>query len=70
MTQCERVVQYANRFGSITTWDAFKDLGITRLSARIHDLKKKGYVIEKKREVSKNRLGETVYYDRYYITKE
>jgi hypothetical protein len=46
MTQCERVVQYCKDFGSITTLQAFTDLGVTRLASRINDLKKQGYVIK------------------------
>lgn len=43
MTQCERIIKYINDFGSITTYQAFTDLGITRLASRIHDLSERGY---------------------------
>ena len=43
-TQKDRVVAYINEFGSITTWQAYADLGITRLSARIWELKEEGYI--------------------------
>ena len=36
----ERVLQYILDFGSVSTWDAIKDLGCTRLSAYIYMLKK------------------------------
>lgn len=42
MTQCEKVLAYIERHGSITSWQAFEDLGITRLSGRIHDLTQRG----------------------------
>lgn len=36
----QRVFKYMNDFGSITSLQAFLDLGETRLSARIYELKK------------------------------
>lgn len=39
MTQEQQVYEYIKEKGSITTLDAFKDLGITRLSAYIYNLK-------------------------------
>lgn len=67
MTQCERVVQYCNDFGSITTLQAFQDLGVTRLASRINDLKNQGYTIESTFVSSKNRYGESVSYKKYTI---
>lgn len=69
MTQNERIVDYLNRFGSITTLDAFNDLGVTRLASRICDLTKMGYEFEKEFESSKNRFGESVSYVRYKFRK-
>lgn len=65
MTQCERVVQYINDWGSITTYDAFLDLGITRLSARIFDLRKQGYRFKVETVTKPNRYGEKVSYNKY-----
>ena len=65
MTQCERIVDYINRFGSISTMEAFHDLGITRLASRIHDLRCEGYHIEREIIRDKNRYGEPVHYMRY-----
>ena len=67
MTQCEKIIDYIGRFGSITTMEAFADLGITRLASRIHDLVGEGYEIERTIESGKNRFGETVHYMRYSI---
>lgn len=39
MNQCDKIIRYIKDFGSITTMQAFQDLGITRLSGRIYDLK-------------------------------
>ena len=69
--QQERVLQYMNDFGSITSLDAFKDLGVTRLSAVIHTLRhKKGYEIKANMESCKNRYNELVYYARYTMGKQ
>lgn len=61
MTQCQRVLQYMADFGSITTLQAYNDLGVTRLASRIHDLKRMGYEIKRETASFKNRYGETCY---------
>lgn len=65
MTQRERVVNYISKFGSISSLEAFRDLGVTRLSAVIFDLRHDGYEICGEMEATKNRFGETVHYMRY-----
>lgn len=67
MTQAQKIVEYINRFGSITTMEAFMDLGIARLASRIYDLKCEGYHIESDTVTKKNRYGEEVRYSRYWI---
>ena len=66
-TQCERIVQYMKDFGSITTLQAFTDLGCTRLASRVTDLKKQGYDIKSEFVSGKNRYDETVSYKKYYL---
>lgn len=63
--QQERVLNYIKSFGSITSLEAFRDLGITRLSAVIFCLRRKGYRIVSTSELSKNRYNESVSYARY-----
>lgn len=65
MTQKEMIVQYLDDFGSITTMEAFSDLGITRLASRIHELVRNGLPIKKEMVSSKNRYGEEVHFMRY-----
>lgn len=48
MTQTQAVLDYLQRYGSITPLDALRELGCFRLAARIHDLKHKGYVIPRR----------------------
>lgn len=66
VTQEDRVIEYMLVCGSITSLEAFRDLGITRLSAKIFNLKN-DYHIEYKWETTKNRFGDTVKYKRYYL---
>lgn len=70
MNQEQKIIDYVERFGSITTLDEFRDLAITRLSARIFNIKNMGYKVTSIREISKNRFGEDVNYSRYFIGKE
>jgi len=66
MTQGNRVLNYMRQYGSITTLEAFKDLGITRLAGVIFELRK-DYNIVSKTEESRNRYGEKTSYSRYYL---
>ena len=65
--QKQRIINYIREFGSITSLDAYKDLGITQLATRIKELKELGYEFETKWESSKNRYGEKVDFKRYYL---
>lgn len=58
VTQLQRILNYMETFGSITAFDAFRDLGIMRLAARISDLRKRGYVIKSETITVKNRFDE------------
>lgn len=67
MTQRQRVLKYMEDFGSITLKDAFVDLGVGRLAARIEELRKSGYPIVSVFEKGQDRYGNAVYYARYSI---
>lgn len=49
---------------------AFQDLGITRLSGRIYDLKALGYQIRTETVAGRNRYGEKVHYFKYSLMEE
>ena len=66
-TQNERIIDYMNRFGSITQFEALQDLGIMRLSSRISDLRSRGYSITSKYETVTNRFGEKTQIKRYRL---
>lgn len=67
MTQNEKVLDYMERFGSITPLEAMADLGIMRLGARIWDLKAQGHSIKTETVTSKNRFGETTHFAKYSL---
>ena len=66
-TQAERVLDYMEQFGSITQFEALRDLGVMRLASRISDLKKLGYPIHSKTISVKNRYEEDCYIKRYSL---
>ena len=65
----ERVLSYIREFGSISTWDAFKDLGCTRLSEYIRQLRLE-YHIADEWITATNRYGEKVQYKKYWLEEE
>lgn len=69
MTQTERVLMYMRDFGSVSPVEALRDLGCMRLAARISDLKKKGYVIQRDMVSSSNRYGDEVRYAMYRLVE-
>ena len=70
VTQKQRIIKYIKDFGSITSFQAYADLGITQLGARIDGLQKEGYKFKKQTEKSKNRYGEPVHFTRYSFIEQ
>ena len=70
MNQQEMVIEYMTDFGSITPMEAFAELGVTRLSAKIYDLKREGYIFGEKRETVVNRYGKKVSFKRFWIKEK
>lgn len=60
MTQCERILKYIDEKGSITPFEAFTELGITKLATRVSELRRGGEKIEKRYVTATNRFGEKV----------
>ena len=69
MTQGERILAYMKQNESITPMEAFSELGITKLSTRIGELRQKGYKINDAFVDGKNRYGENVRYKKYWLAK-
>ncbi len=70
ITQKDRILQYIREFKSISSWEAYADLGITQLGARIDQLKKEGYEFRSEWESSTNRYGDKTEYKRYYLVND
>ena len=67
MSQNDLVLNYMREFGSISPLEAFRDLGVMRLSARIANLKDRGIKIRTQYETRKNRYNSNVTFARYSI---
>ena len=66
-TQTQKILQYLEKFGSISSYEAFVELGITHLAARLRNLEDDGYVFNRETIKGKNRLGEDVRYIKYSL---
>ncbi len=67
MTQKDRILRHLKDFGSITSWDSFKEYGITRLSAIIFNLKKQGFNFKDEWIHTENRYGEKTQFKKYIL---
>ena len=67
ITQEDRVLRHLQQFGHITSWEAIKEYGITRLSAKIFNLRREGYDITNTMKFVKNRYGEPVHFVEYHL---
>ena len=65
----ERVLNYMKEFGSITTFNAFVDLGCSRLSEYIRQLRQE-YIIADEWIATTNRYGEKVKFKKYWLKEE
>ncbi len=71
MTQEELVYEYMKEHDGITSMEAFRNLGCTRLSAKIFNLRAKGHVILTEPVMKANRrTGRSSHCVRYYIAKD
>lgn len=71
MTQHQRIKKYLADFGSITPMQAFRDLGITKLSTRIGEMERAGMVRTRHTmEDGRNRYGEKTRFAKYTLIEE
>tara|TARA_R100001015_G_C4620228_1_gene177121 strand:- start:851 stop:1072 length:222 start_codon:yes stop_codon:yes gene_type:complete len=68
--QKEAVLYHLKQFQSITSLEAIKEYGITRLSAIIFNLRKDNYDIGTLPFVRKNRFGNSVTLAKYYLNEK
>lgn len=69
-SQRNRVLSALEKGERVTSLDAFNKFGITRLSARIYELRERGYNIVGERVKCKNRYDEDISYCSYRLVKE
>ena len=67
MTQVEMILKHLQDFGSITTYEAFTEYGITRLPSRIFDLRSLNYQITDEWIYRKNRYGKKIKFKKYVL---
>lgn len=66
-SQNDRILKYMESHGGITTMDAFIELGVTRLSGRIYELKEEGYEILTRDVEVPTRTGKTAMVTEYRL---
>lgn len=67
MTQCDLILRYLEEHGSITTYESYAKLFITRLPSRIWDLKQRGYEFDEEWVTKKNIYGKSVVFKKYKL---
>lgn len=66
-TQCDMLLEHFENGGSITDTEANIQYSIGRLSARVHDLRRKGYPIKGDMVRVLNQFGQPCRVKRYYM---
>ncbi len=69
MNHEEIILNHLRKHKTITTLEAFELYGITRLSARIFNLRESGYKIGLVWETGTNRYGNQVRWGKYFLIK-
>ena len=67
MNQRERILRHMRDYGGITQAEAFTEYGISRLGARIYEMKAAGIPIKSETVTGKNRYGERTCFARYSL---
>ncbi len=70
VTQKEQVLNHLKTYGSLTSWDAIMEYGITRLSHHIYCLRNDGFIIPDERVQVETRLGRTTIISKYILRNE
>lgn len=69
-TQHDDILNFLEKYGTITPWQAFEFLGITKLSTRIGELKQAGYNIKSTMIKVKARNGRETRVCQYWLESE
>ena len=65
MTQYDMILKYLDEHGSISPFEAFAHLHITKLATRISEMKRKGYRFDTDLVPHTNIYGKKEYFARY-----
>ena len=68
-TQAEEVLYHLLYIGRLSSYGAIREYGITRLAARVWELKNEGWDIHSSTASSTNRHGKKLSYSIYYLIK-
>lgn len=68
--QIKAILDHLKKHKTLTSAEAFKLYGCTRLSAKIFDLRKDGYVIETHKKSGKTRFGTYCEYGEYELKED
>lgn len=69
VTMKDRIIKYMEDFGSITTMEAFSQLGCTRLSEYIRQIRQERIVKDEWVKLT-NRYGEKIEFKKYFFEEE
>ena len=70
ISQCDMIVEYMKKHGSITQLEAYVEIGCVRLPSRIHDLKRRGHEINREIVRVKKRDGGFAPIAKYSLAEE
>jgi len=68
--QCQRVLDYMRKHGSITQFEASVHLSVQRLPSRIFEIRNQGYTVKSERVTVINQFGEKCRPARYWLEDE
>lgn len=66
-SQCVEVMRYLKSGGRLTSGEAFQMFGITRLAARVYELRQRGHYIPSRKIQVRNRNGRMVWVEVYWL---
>ena len=66
----DEIIRHLRKHKSITSYEAIKKYGVTRLSGVIYVLRERGFVIETEIKCGKNRYGHISNYAIYHLIKD
>lgn len=69
-SQTSEIIAYLRKYKQITSYEATKRFGATRLSGIIFILRERGFGIETEMVQGKNRYGHTTSYAIYHLVKD